>query len=129
MIKNYMKKVRTITAVILLVLVYNVNAQNTPGTAGTMNYHSFSSDKPVITKELESLTSAEFKSHPEYGKLPYNAPCKDCFELLQKRDETHRYFVMAGTNGRQVDQQTAYGDINYYQNGNLVAIDARIKPS
>jgi len=42
---------------------------------------------------LKKLTPNEYHSHPDFGILSYNAPCKDCYELLQYRTDTTRYYV------------------------------------
>ncbi len=101
------------------------------GTRATnYNFTSFSTQKRAITPELESLTNKEFKSHPEYGILPYNAPCTDCIELLQKRDESHRYFVKRGTKGKTFYAQSSYGDQSFYDaEGVLRTIDPHLKPT
>ena len=89
------------------------------------NFSSFTAEKKIISPELQSLTDKQFYEHPEYGVLPYNAPCKDCFELLQKRDESHRYFVKNGSHGREFYQQSAYGSLSYNDNGVLRTIDSK----
>src|SRR5580698_4721759 len=104
-----MKKVAALLFLAILIFISNgycqsiasggLSAQASPSS--DYNYTGFSKAQVEITPELESLTSPEFKSHPEYGVLPFNAPCKDCFELLQKRDETHRYFVKEGSKGKE----------------------------
>ncbi len=99
-----------------------------PATSAGFNYSSFTTEKKTVTSELQSLTDKQFYAHPEYGVLPYNAPCTDCIELLQKRDETHRYFVKQGTNGKEFYAQTSYSHLNYRDaNGALRTIDKRIK--
>ncbi len=93
------------------------------------NYTSFTNQSAKITPELESLTNKEFKSHPEYGVLPYNAPCKECFELLQKRDASHRYFVKEGSKGKEFYAQSSYGDLSFKdEHGMLRTIDPRLQP-
>ena len=96
--------------------------------SNNFNYTSFSVQQAKVTPELDALTSADFKSHPEYGVLPYNAPCKDCFELLQKRDESHRYFVKQGSHGKEFYAQSAYGDLSFKDaEGTFRTIDTRLK--
>lgn len=107
---------------------YSQDHAETKASTGS-NYTGFSSDRVQVTPELETLTDKEFRSHPEYGVLPYNAPCTDCIELLQKRDEHHRYFVKKGTNGKEFYAQTSYGTQSYYDlKGVLRTIDTRIRP-
>lgn len=97
------------------------------------NLESFSTQqkditKKDITKELEELTPSEFYSHPDYGYLPYNAPCEDCYELLQNRTDSARMFVEKGTNGTSFYSQKCYGIFNIKNdNGQLISIDPRLK--
>src|SRR5437868_11367189 len=108
--------------IMVVCIVLKVNAQTAVTDGKGFNCSSFTAQKKVITPELQSLTDKSFYTHPEYGVQPYKAPCSDCFELLQKRDETHRYFVKSGTN-REFCQQTSYGAINYMDNGVFRTID------
>ena len=59
---------------VLLLLTQGVYAQ-TPATNAAYNYSSFTAEKKIITTELQSLTDKQFYEHPEYGVLPFNAPC------------------------------------------------------
>ena len=56
----------------------------------SQNYSSFSSRTAVITPELISKTSAIGQQHPEFGILPSQAPCADCYELVDDRTEFSR---------------------------------------
>ena len=121
-----MKKI-TLNIVINIIFISSSFAQS--ALTGTINYTTFTRQPAGITKELETLTDKSFRNHPEYGILPVNAPCRDCFELLQKRDANHRYFVKNGSNGKEFYQQTSYSDVNYKENGVLHSIDPRLVPS
>jgi len=94
----------------------------------TYNFESFSTQQKDISKELEQLTSPEFYTHPDFGYLPYNAPCEDCYELLQNRTDSARMFVEKGTNGTSFYSQKCYGIFNYKNDkGELISIDPRLK--
>lgn len=94
------------------------------------NLSSLSPVNKVITDELDKLTPAAYKSHPEYGVKPYNAPCADCIELVDRRTADSRYYVTNGTNGTEFYQEKGYSAINYKDSqGNWRAIDARLKPT
>ncbi len=122
---------RTAALLVTLVSLFSCAIYAQDGTRlDHFNFTSFANNKPVITAELDSLTPNQFKSHPEYGIKPAHAPCKDCIELLQKRDETHRYFVKNGTKGKEFYQESSYNNENYYdENGALRSIDPRMKPA
>lgn len=122
-----MKKVITLI-VLCAIFVSGCYAQGST-QQGSVNLKSFSRDEKKITSELASQTAAQFKTHPEYGVRPFNAPCQDCFEVLDKRDENHRYFVKEGTDGNVFYAQTAYNALNYTDaRGILRTIDYRLRP-
>ena len=96
----------------------------------TFNLNSISPINKVITDELEKLTPAAYKTHPEYGVKPFNAPCTDCIELVDRRTEFSRYYVTNGTNGSEFYQEQGYSPLNYKDaQGNWRSIDPRLKPS
>ncbi len=57
------------------------------------NLNNFYPIERNVDELLMKLTPPEYQSHPEFGILPYNAPCSDCYELLQYRTDTTRYYV------------------------------------
>ena len=75
----------------------------------------------------EPLDSAE--EHPEYGTLPYNAQCLDCFELIEKRTANTRYYISRSSPGHFYSQM-AYRDLHYKDELNRWrTIDPRIEPT
>lgn len=94
------------------------------------NFTSFT-PKPAAKefKELDLMTPPPFQSHPEYGQVPYNAQCSDCYELVDRRTTSSRYFVKTGTNGQTFYVQSSEGLLHYPDgNGNLITIDPRLEP-
>lgn len=93
------------------------------------DYYSFS--KPAsknITAELSRLTPDTYYSHPEYGINPFNAPCENCVELVDRRKEDERYFVQNGTNGQTFYAQSSYGPMHMKDEaGNWITIDPHLK--
>jgi len=77
------------------------------------NFFSFSLREKITSSELDSLTPPSSHEHPEYGLLPYDAPCENCLELTDHRDATSRYFTEKGTKGKKFYDQHSYGAINY----------------
>ncbi len=91
------------------------------------NYTKFTSkSSPDITEELMKQTPEELRSHPEFGFLPYDAPCDDCFELLDKRTDTSRMFVRKGTNGSYFYSQGFYGTPHFDKEGYKLSLDPRL---
>lgn len=95
------------------------------------DYISFS--KPAeqkFTAEAKDLIPLEYRNHPEYAKNPYNAPCENCTELIDRRKVDERYFVENGTRGQTFYVQKSYGPLHVPDSsGNLVSLDARLSSS
>ncbi len=106
---------------------------NTIGINGDhiINFESFSpANQPLISEELLILTESDAYSHPEFGTNPYNTPCEDCIELVDRRTDNTRYFVEKATGGSHFFKQTSSMDLHYRNNKNqLLTIDARLKPT
>lgn len=95
------------------------------------NYTTFeASAKKVVTDEMEKSTEGRYKNHPEYGVLPYNTQCEDCYEVIEERTALTRHFVKNGTNGKVFYNQAGMNAINYQDaRGNWRAIDPRMFPT
>lgn len=96
-----------------------------------INFESFTPENPVaISEELMQLTNAAFYSHPEFGKNPYDTPCEDCIELIDRRTENSRYYVKKGSLGSYFYKQTSSGDLHYKnEKSEFISVDARLKPT
>lgn len=94
------------------------------------NYSTFTPTQTVSSGVQDKLSSPKAKEHPEYGVLPYNAPCSNCFELLDKRTETSRVFVDAKDESHIYSQQSQL-PVSYKEvaNGPWLTIDHRLKPT
>lgn len=121
---------------VLLIFSFSASAQlAVSDTSGGMevfhpNFNSFPDHHQVITAELDSLTPDSYHDHPEYGVLPYNAPCTDCIELLQKRTPTSRYFVKNGSHGTKFYVQTSADNFNYTDaNNRMRSVDPNLQPA
>lgn len=78
---------------------------------GALNFTNFSSDIQADISELTQFSTAQ--SHPEYGILPFNAPCEDCIELIEKRTQFTRSFLTTGNEGKEIKTQTGYSPLHY----------------
>lgn len=86
-------------------------------------------NRKVPDRLLNRFGTEAAKKHPEYGVLPFNAPCTDCIELLEKRTPNSREFISApeGSGYRETYMQRSYGEINYMdENGFLRTKDPRL---
>lgn len=122
-----------VTKFYLLVTVFFVStvslfAEN-PMKVKQYNLSSFSKTEKIISEELKKLTPEKFQQHPEYGLLPYNAQCQECFELIQKRTEHERYFVKNGSNGTHFFAQKSLQPLHYKnKKQEWITIDWRLFP-
>ncbi len=77
------------------------------------NLTNFTPRVSIVSEELFKATPVQYQSHPEFGILPYDAPCKNCYELIHERTNTTRKFILNNTNGNEFAVQTALGTLNY----------------
>nr|WP_299207278.1 T9SS type A sorting domain-containing protein [uncultured Brumimicrobium sp.] len=90
------------------------------------NYTKFKDNVPKITEEMYLLTPKEYHDHPEFGKVAYNAPCDNCFELIQKRTDSTKLYVEHNSNGTHFYSQAIYGLFHYEKEGRLLTYDPRL---
>ncbi|MGV3609904.1 MAG: PKD domain-containing protein [Fluviicola sp.] len=96
-------------------------------TAGTKNLTSF---RVSETKNLEAWRThndPSYYAHPDFGKLPENAPCENCIEVLEKRTIDERYFINL-EDTREFYSQRALGDLHQFINGEWVTIEPALHP-
>jgi len=89
------------------------------------NFNSFTTSAFGDLAKWKELNSTSTYNHPEFGKLPFNAPCSDCIEVLEKRTIDERYFVNP-ENPSEFKIQKAAGALHYEKNGQLLTIDQRL---
>ena len=86
------------------------------------------------TREVKNLetwkkfNTPEYYSHPEFGRLPDNAPCDNCVEVLEKRTVDERYFVNV-TDNNEFYTQKALGDLHQFVNGSWITIEHELQPA
>lgn len=90
------------------------------------NVTSFSA--PVLADPIVLDSFSDATAHPEYGILPFDAPCTNCVEILEMRSNDYRYYVDADTTSKFYSQKFAgyssYPDIS----GFLLSYDPRLVP-
>jgi len=92
------------------------------------NFNSFNSYSKIKSEVLDKYSSSIDKDHPEYGILPFNAPCKECVELIDKRTMCSRLFIDPKRPGHTYSQQS-YFPLHYLDSkGLLRTIDYRLHP-
>lgn len=91
------------------------------------NYVTFTNANVQHISFWKQFNSEAFESHPEFGKLPHDAPCSECVEVLEKRKEDERYFININ-DPSEFYQQQSYGALHYKKDEQWITIDSRIKP-
>ena len=93
------------------------------------NFLTFDITPKIVTDELLKLVPEIYHSHPEFGILPHNAPCTDCYELIDRRTDSTRLFVGKGKDRSKFYSQACYGSLHYRDSqGFLRSYDEHIKP-
>ncbi len=119
-----MKHTTTLAAFMLLAVT--LNAQMRVKKHNTTTFRKEEKAAPAI---LNSHSSVKAQSHPEYGVLPYNAQCKECVELIDKRTVDSRFFMDPMNVGHTYSQKS-YLPLHYKRDSADVwrTIDPRLKP-
>ena len=122
-----MQQLKVVLLAFAILMINNVSGQDVNGPK-QYNFYNFNSVEQSTNIINDIYTSNNFRQHPEYQTLPYNAPCTDCFEILDKRTANSRYFLKSD-NPNKFYSQVAMGDLHYKdENGNLITIDPRLQP-
>ncbi len=94
------------------------------------NFYSFTPDVKMDMSKEPALFPDSLRNHPEFGVVPFNAQCTNCYEELGKRTRYTRYFVEPGTNGNHHYSQSSYFPLHYKnKDGFWVTLDHRMKGS
>jgi gliding motility-associated-like protein len=109
----------------LFLIVNNFYSQKKEMTHVVSNYNSFSTNNLNSIENWKLKNKPEFFNHPEFGKLPSNAPCYDCVEDISKRTENEKFFVSTN-NPSEFYQQKSYGALHFLEDGKWLTIDERL---
>lgn len=92
------------------------------------NFYTFTPDVKMDISKEPALFPDSLRNHPEFGIVPFNAQCTNCYEELGKRTRYTRYFVEPGTNGKHHYSQSSFFPLHYKnQDGFWVTLDHRMK--
>lgn len=92
------------------------------------NFYSFTPDVKMDISKEPTLFPDSLRNHPEFGIVPFNAQCTNCYEELGKRTRYTRYFVEPGTNGNHHYSQSSFFPLHYKnENGFWVTLDHRLE--
>ena len=80
----------SITALFFYLSITSLTAQQTAAASGAKVYN-FTSFLPDVERKINTNLQGQITDHPEFGFLPFDAPCKDCFEIIEKRTPNTRY--------------------------------------
>jgi gliding motility-associated-like protein len=94
------------------------------------DFSTFGTYERRISPELDRLASPQDRSHPEFGILPWDAPCSNCVELPARRTATGRYFVAAGSEGTRFFVQESSGPLHFSDGkGGWLTRDPFLRPT
>lgn len=91
----------------------------------SINLEAQSFNYTTLAPSLQVNSSLD--SHPEGGILPFNAPCENCYEVLEERKSDYRLFKGLGEDASLVYSQSSLGDLHYLKNGVWRTIDTRLR--
>lgn len=114
---------------ILTISISTLFSQQQEGMiAGKHNYTTFTKIQNSIDNEVRTFNKGH-EAHPELGQLFANSPCEDCFELIDKRTETSKFFIQKGTNGQYVHQQSSIELMHLKDdNGKFITVNSNLQP-
>lgn len=99
-------------------------------TVKVNNFTTFTEPVHEVYAGWEKLTPDSLKTHPEYGTLPYNAPCTDCVELLAERTASTRRFIQDRGESNRFLTTSSLIDLHYKDASNRwVSFDPRLMPT
>ena len=122
------------TFLVLLCLLFTGSpafllAQEQQMKAGGYNLTSFS--EPFVSSATEAdwkrYNDPSYYDHPEFGKLPFDAPCVNCVENLSKRKADERYFINVDRPS-EFYQQKSLGLLCEEKNGDWLTINHHLRP-
>ncbi|MDP4683210.1 MAG: hypothetical protein NWS40_00830, partial [Crocinitomicaceae bacterium] len=125
--KNKIQLLTFFSFVFIICSISNAQNKAAEGMEATeTNYSSFTERPIQDLGNWKKINKEAFYSHPEFGILPLDAPCKDCSEDLSKRTVDERFFV-DNNDQKQFYQQKAMGELHELIGGNWITIDHRLK--
>lgn len=92
------------------------------------NFTSFLDRTPSNIPAWKKVNAPSFYSHPEFGTLPVDAPCKSCVEDLSKRKSDERYFVSI-EDSNEYFLQKAMGQLHEWIDGRWISVDHYLSSS
>lgn len=124
------RKTTNILLVSLFMIPILVKAQTPVNSskieAKPFNFNSFTNEKQKQDSEIGRILNLDFLNHPEYMKLPKDAPCENCFEVLSRREIDLRYYLDKSDTTIFFIQK-GNQPLHVKQDGYLVSIDHQLK--
>ena len=96
-------------------------------TADQANFNSFSQRIASSKEAWKKFNKPADYSHPEFGVLVPDAPCKECVELLDRRKADERVF-RSYKDPDEILVQKSLGDMSHLKDGRWITIEDRLKP-
>lgn len=83
-----------------------------PSNKTKTNFTAFSELRKNMSSEVNEYNKG-FENDPELGALFPNAPCSNCYELLEKRTANQKYFVEEGSGTQKFILQSSQYPVHY----------------
>ena len=97
-------------------------------TAEPYNYKWFTEPYKQVSNEALAA-NAGYEHHPELGMLFPETPCDNCYELIGKRTDISKTFIVEGSGGKHIMQQTSTDAMHYRDTqGNWRTIKTKLEP-
>lgn len=118
----------SITFLLIYLSITSLTAQQRVGIFGAKIYN-FTSFLPTPQRQINTTLQGQITDHPEFGILPFDAPCKDCFEIIEKRTPNTRYYVKESSTGTKFYSQASMNDLHYQNDkAQIITIDPHLLP-
>lgn len=112
---------------IVITLIISIVFSNLPSFAQNTSKGMETREFNYSTLAPALVLNSNPGQHPETGVLPHNAPCENCYEVLEERKSDYRFFKGIGENAGLVYSQSSLGDLHFLKNGVWRTIDTRLR--
>ena len=92
----------------------------------TDNFYNFTPTQTYSKSIANTTVPIEYQNNPDFGLIPFGSSVPNCYEEIQKRTSDERFF-RDQSNSSIIYFQKSSGSINYFKDGNWLAIDPRLK--
>ena len=93
-------KLKLLSAFFIAALTVSANSpRNKSMHPKRFNFEFITYNEKTVTSEVEKFHSLKSRKHPEFGVNPHNTQCRNCFEVIDKRQFDGRFFIEHKSDG------------------------------